>query len=188
MKIIFATGNKLKFEIASNILKEYGVELVQQKIETPEIQAETGKAIAEFSANFASQQLKVSVVKTDVSYHILALNGFPGPFVKFVNKWLSAQDILNLMNGKKDRRIEIVEFLTFATSEGETTTFETKSDCVLAEKITDDSKGTTFDKLIIREGYDVPQNLLSQEQLDKMFYEQVKVWHDLGKYIKKQVK
>ena len=56
MKIIINTGNEMKFQIAKNILSEYGIVCERRKIDTPEIQAETNKEIAEFSAKFAHEK------------------------------------------------------------------------------------------------------------------------------------
>ncbi len=184
MKLVFVTGNLMKAKIARDILSTYNIEVIQQKVDTPEIQAQTGKAVVEYSAQWASKFLKMPVVKTDVSYCIPALNNFPGPFVKFINEWLSAQDILKLMHNKTDRRLEIVEFLTYATPEGTLKTFEIKNHCKLAREIADNTKGSTFDKIIIRDGSTVPQNLLAPEQLQKIFNEQLTIWHELGKYLK----
>lgn len=181
MELIFNTGNKLKFEIAQKILSEYDVEIVQKKVETPEIQAFEGKEVAEYSAKTASKLLGSLVVKTDVSYHISSLNGFPGPYIKYINKWLSANDVLRLMQGKKDRGVVIKEFLSIADGD-KIKTFKCESIGTIADKIYSD-KGTTIDKLFIREGYNVPQNMLTKQQLDEVFRKDGGVWHKLGKYL-----
>ncbi len=185
MKIVFVTGNALKAKIAKDILSTYGVEVIQQKMDTPEIQAKSGQEVAEYSAEWASKSLNMPVVKSDVSYRVPSLNNFPGPFVKFVNLWLSAEDILKLLNGKKDRSLIIEEYLSFAEPNRKVKTFKTESICQIAEKIFDSSKGSSFDKIIIRPGYKVPQNVMSQQELDTMFFKEVTIWHFLGSYLQK---
>ncbi len=187
MKIYFVTGNKLKVSIAADILKNYGIEVAQKNIDIPEIQAQDGREICEFSAKYAAEKLKVSVVKTDVSYSIPALNGFPGPFIKFVNKWLNAEDMLRLMAVKNDRSIEIKEYLSFADKKQKVTTFTTSCEGKIATKVMSQS-GSTFDQLIIREGFKVPQNLLTEQELQKMFHNQVKVWHEFGRFMQGKMK
>jgi non-canonical purine NTP pyrophosphatase (RdgB/HAM1 family) len=183
MEVYFATGNPLKFSIASNILGSYGIKVLQEKIETPEIQSENGKEICEYSAKYASQKLKKPVIKTDVSYHIPALNGFPGPYIKYINKWLKAEDILKLLTDKKDRTIEIREYLSYAENQNNVVTFETLSKCRLSDKVYS-NKGSPIDQLLIRPGFDVPQNMLDSKKLQEVFSKEVKVWHDLGNYLK----
>jgi non-canonical purine NTP pyrophosphatase (RdgB/HAM1 family) len=175
-EIIFITRNELKFRTAANILDKYGVRLIQRKIETPEIQSSDGMEVARFSAKHLASELKSAVVKTDVSYEIPALNNFPGPFVKFINKWLTAEDILALMKGKKNRQINIIEYLVYVDKNGGIHTFKTVSQCSLTLTVKEPFKGSAFDKIIIREGYKVPQNRLSRPELDEMFLKQVTIW------------
>ncbi len=181
-EIYFITGNELKFSIALDILKDYGIKVIQKNLETPEIQSFEGKEICEFSAKFAANKLNLPVIKTDVSYHIKGLNGFPGPFIKFINKWLDANDLLIIMKDK-DREVEIKEFLSFVSPGKEQVTFDSVSRGKIAEKIIND-KGTTIDKLLIREGFDIPQNAMSKESLNEMFKKEVKIYHKLGEFLK----
>lgn len=184
MKIIFVTGNKIKYSIAKNILNSYGIDIVQENMKTPEIQAEDGKEICEYSAKYAFDKLKKPLVKTDVSYHIHSLNGFPGPFIKYINNWLTPEDLLNLMRDREDRTIEIREYLTYISSDGKIKTFQTSSLCKLSDKIYSE-KGYMIDKLLIRPGLEIPQNILSEKELEELFSKDVKIWHELGKYLNK---
>ena len=191
MKVIINTGNEMKFSIAQNILSEYGIECERRKIDTPEIQAETNKEIAEFSARFAHEklgeeigkELHTPVVVTDAGYYITTLGGFPGPFVKYMNNLLSADDILNLMRDKENREVIIREYLSIAFSKDKVETLSVENKARISEKIFDNTKGSTFDKIIIREGFEVPQNMMSKEELDKYFKNNISIWHELGKKI-----
>lgn len=104
-EIIFVTGNKYKFRVAQKSLVGGGFKPVQKKLETPEIQSDSVEEVSAFSAKWAADILKKSVAVSDGGCYIEALNGFPGPFIKYINKWLSAGDLLNLMKGKKNRRV-----------------------------------------------------------------------------------
>jgi len=53
------------------------------------------------------------VVVTDTYWNIPALNGFPGPFMKFVAGWFTSEDFLNLMKDKTDRRVSFTESITY---------------------------------------------------------------------------
>jgi XTP/dITP diphosphohydrolase len=183
MTIIINTGNEWKFSIAQKILDQYDVTCEQLKIETPEIQAMDGKEVNEYSARYAFEQVGKPIVVTDAGYYIKELGGFPGPYIKYINEWLTAEDLLRLMDGKKDRSIEIVEYLTYVDEHGELHTFETHIPCTLADEIADNTKGSAIDKLLIFPGHTTQQNLLSTEEQLDFFAKQSQAWHELGKYL-----
>ncbi len=103
--IFFVTGNYYKFQAAKIALKNTGIRLIQKKMEVPEIQDESVKKIAMFSASWAANIFKKPAIVSDGGCYIKALNGFPGPFIKYISKWLSAEDLLRIMSGKKNRRV-----------------------------------------------------------------------------------
>ncbi|MEK7487861.1 MAG: non-canonical purine NTP pyrophosphatase [Patescibacteria group bacterium] len=104
-EVIFVTGNKYKFQVAQKATRGGAIKLIQKKLETPEIQAESVEDIAAFSAMWAADVLKKPVVVSDAGCHIDALNGFPGPFIKYIDAWLTPRDLLNTMKGKKNRKV-----------------------------------------------------------------------------------
>ena len=111
-KVVFITGNEYKYEQAKAALKETDIELIRQKIDTPEIQSTKVEEVAAYSSKWASEKLNLPVVLTDSGYYFEALNGFPGPFIKYVNQWFSAQDFLNLMSGKQNRKVCVTQCLS----------------------------------------------------------------------------
>ena len=86
-----------------------------------------------------------------------------------MNGWLSANDILNLMQGKENREVIIREYLSIAFSKEKIETVFVENKATITERIFDNTKGSTFDKIIIREGFDVPQNMIPKEELDEYF-------------------
>lgn len=112
-RIIFITKNKYKFQIAKKLLEGSGLKLIQRKLDTPEIQSDSLEKIAEYSARWASSVLNSPVVVSDVGCFIEALKGFPGPFIKYINQWLSMADMLRLMKGKTNRRIVWKECIAY---------------------------------------------------------------------------
>ena len=107
MTYAFVTTNEKKFRVYSEVLKPYGIELEQVALETPEVQDISVSKVAEFSAVWATRKLKKEVLVNDFGYYISALNGFPGPFSKYVISWFSLEDWLRLMEGIEDRRVEV---------------------------------------------------------------------------------
>jgi inosine/xanthosine triphosphate pyrophosphatase family protein len=48
-QITFITGNSYKFDVAKKSLEGTGIELIQQKLDTPEIQSVNVEVIASYS-------------------------------------------------------------------------------------------------------------------------------------------
>ncbi len=64
------TGNLGKWRIASDIFEKYDVKLLQEKMETFEIQSKDVEEVSKYSALYAAKELKCPVIKSDVGYYI----------------------------------------------------------------------------------------------------------------------
>lgn len=96
LNLTLVTGNPNKALEIGMIL---GIDhLANKAIDTPEIQSFSLEEIVKAKAEFAQKACASPVVVEDVSFHIDALGGFPGPFVKFWHKEVGY-----------DRAVEIVE-------------------------------------------------------------------------------
>ena len=93
LDLIFITGNQKKLDQAREKIQGYPINLIGTKLETPEIQDTNVEIIAGYSAQYAANKLGKPVVKTDAGYYIEALNGFPGPFIKYINQWLTLRNL-----------------------------------------------------------------------------------------------
>lgn len=111
--INFVTSNSEKFQIAENICTEAGFSVKQVAVEVDEIQGENPEAIVRDKALRAYEQVQQPLVVSDDSWDIPALGGFPGAYMKSINQWFSADDILRLMHGIEDRRIILHQHLAF---------------------------------------------------------------------------
>src|SRR3989344_1859797 len=113
MKIIFVTGNSRKVGEAKAACDNFGIDVIQQAIDIDEIQSENPKKVSEHKARQAFSAVEKPLVVTDTFWNIPALNGFPGAYMSEVAKWFSADDFLNLLSRKKDKRIMFSENITF---------------------------------------------------------------------------
>lgn len=75
--LTFVTGNKEKLNIARAALEGTGINIINKKINCPEIQLDDTEKIAKYSAKYASDVLQTDVVKLDSGLFIEALGGFP---------------------------------------------------------------------------------------------------------------
>ncbi len=69
--------------------------------------------ISQFKAKQAYEKVQKPLIVSDGSWIIPALNGFPGPYMAYVNKWFTSQDFLNLMKDKENKDIILRECVTY---------------------------------------------------------------------------
>lgn len=119
MKLVYATGNKLKFKLAESVAKDFGVDLIQKELAIDEIQGEDIEKIARDKSAKAFSLLASPVVTSDDSWSIPALNGFPGPYMKSLNSWLSTDDFLRLFSGLKNREVILTQIIVYQDKEGQ---------------------------------------------------------------------
>lgn len=98
---VFISGNQNKIDYLSQTL---GFELPHQKIDLDEIQSSDPKVVIEHKVKQAYQIVGQPVLVEDTSLSFNALDGLPGPFVKF---FVDAQDGLEnmcrMLDGFSDR-------------------------------------------------------------------------------------
>ena len=180
-ELIFATRNPLKFSLAQKALTGTAIVLIQQKIDIPEIQSKDVQEIASFSAKWGSNFLGKPIVVSDAGYYIEALNGFPGPFIKFINQWLTAEDMLRLMEGKENRNAFIKECIAYCEPNGEPTCFIGNFKGTIA--LAPGKKGETpINEIFIPDGLTRPESEISQDERIN-FWKQDAAWKNLAKYL-----
>ena len=143
--IYFITGNKHKFNEISAMT---GLKLRQKKIPYPEIQADTLQEIALFGARCIREKLKKPFFVEDSGLFIDALDGFPGPYSRYVYEKIGLEGILTLLR-KKNRSAHFECVIAFADKK--THLFVGRVDGSIAESIRG-NKGFGYDPLFIPEG------------------------------------
>lgn len=181
--ITMVTGNIGKWKIASEIFKKYNVKLLRKKMDTPEIQAYNVEEVSKYSAQYAANKLNCAVIKSDVGYYIEELNGFPGPFLRYINNYLTSEQILNLMEGKENRTIILKECLTFATPNGKIKQFVNIEKATISKEAM--GTGTTFDRIVIFDGDKFPKSMNSEEKNYKHFEETLIIYDKMAKYLER---
>jgi len=184
MKIIFVTGNKTKFASAQKVLTGFGIELEQQKVETPEIQSTDSAAVATYSARYAADKLGKSVIVTDVGWYITALNGFPGPFIKYINEWLTPDDIMRLMSGVEDRGIVGKEVAAYCEPGGEPKVFVMNDYGTITEEPEHVEDATTLDNILVLPDLGVVYSLVPYDKQIEYWSVHSTNYHQLGEYLK----
>lgn len=101
----FVTSNRGKAIIARRYLEPFNIFFQRQRLDLIEIQSDSVVDIAVAKAKQAFTIIQQPLLVTDDGWFIKALNGFPGPYMKYMNVWLTADDFLKLMHGQRDREV-----------------------------------------------------------------------------------
>ncbi len=143
MTLLFATTNDHKFATAKHVCDKFGIEVRRKQLDIIEIQSDNGEEIATHKVRDAYAQLQEPVVVTDDSWLIKGLNGFPGPYMKYMNQWLTADDFLRLTAGLSNR-ITVLRHSVAYYDGGKPQVFSVDIECVLLEEVRGSSKYPIF--------------------------------------------
>lgn len=98
---VFITGNQEKADYLSHVL---GIKLEHKKLSLDEIQSADSSVIAEHKARQAYGILKKPILIEDSYLSFNALNGLPGPFVKFFYEATNGLEMMcRILDGFDDR-------------------------------------------------------------------------------------
>lgn len=183
MEITYVTSNKGKVELINLIYKDMGINILQEDIETPEIQNVDCKEVAKYSAKYAANLLNKPVLKNDSGLVIEALNGFPGAYAKYAEESLGDAGFLKLMEGKKNRKCYWVEALAYCEPNKEPVVFESISYGSIAFE-SRGNRGYPYDKIYIPEGYLQTFAEMSVDEQLKTF--DTKAYTDLLAYLEQK--
>ena len=183
MHITFVTSNNEKYKIAQTILKNKGIGIDQFCWDDNEIQSCDICEISRKSALAAFRHLKRTVAVTDVGFYITALKGFPGPFVKYVNYYLDANDIIKLMSHISNREIIVKECLTIIDLHGRIQQYNSSFEGSVAHEAMccPEGKSSSFEKIFIPKGARYPISLLAEKQRFE-FWKTGSSWNFVGKF------
>jgi XTP/dITP diphosphohydrolase len=123
LALIFVTRNDHKFLEARELALRFGLEIVQSKTEYDEIQSDSLVEIVRRGAKDACLKLGTPCFVEDAGLFIESLNGFPGPYSKFVFSTIGNAGVLKLMEGAPDRSAEFRSAVGFCEPGGEPTVF-----------------------------------------------------------------
>ena len=177
------TSNQEKIHFAKLALNELDLEFdVESGLHLIEIQADTPNEIIIHKAHEAFEQLKRPVVVSDHWWEISALNGFPGPYMRFINDRWQSDDLLRLMSGKKDRKAIFIESICYKDQDRENV-FQTK---LMGEVLSEArGKGLCSQEIISlsRDGKSIAWHLNNGTD-PRGKYNQKKVWKDLSEWLR----
>jgi XTP/dITP diphosphohydrolase len=115
--LCFSTGNEDKFRTATEVCTQYGITLIQKDTPIDEVQSEDPEYIVLDKVTKAYAITPGPIIVSDDSWQIAGLHDFPGPYMKSINNWFSADDLLRLTLPLADRRVFLVQHLAYKDGE-----------------------------------------------------------------------
>jgi XTP/dITP diphosphohydrolase len=119
----FVTSNIHKFQEARKILSEYGLAVAKLKVEAVEIQDNSLENIAKYSVNDAVKRCGLPIFVEDSGIFVDALNGFPGPYSRYIHDTVGIGSIIKLMENNENRAAHFRSVVAFASPKTQPTCF-----------------------------------------------------------------
>jgi len=180
---IFITGNQNKADYLAKIL---GMELEHQKIELDEIQSANPLEIIEHKVRQAYEIAKRPVLVEDVSLVFNALNGLPGPFIKFfVDSKDGLESLCRMLDGFDDR--SAYGSVIYGYFDGKDLKFiEGRLSGTIASHPRGEG-GYGWDKIFEPEGYDGLTRAELSPELDIESYNKLRDFNSLRGFLKSKL-
>jgi len=179
--VTFISGNPRKIENLHLFLSPYGASFDSASLDVLEIQSHDMFEVAKNKAKSAYDRLHVPLMINDSGWSIHALNGFPGPYMKDVNQWLSAQDIWNMMKEKEDRSLTLTDIFVGADSEGNLSIFSAEFQASFVPPVIE---AKSLDDIVI---FAEASNVISKTTNDERIaiWGKKKIWSEIAEWVKK---
>ena len=111
----FVTSNIHKFQEARRVLSEYKIATAKLKVEAVEIQDDSLENIAKYSVQDAVKNCGLPVFVEDAGLFVEALQGFPGPYSRYVYDTVGVKGILKLMKNIENRNAYFQSVIAFSS-------------------------------------------------------------------------
>lgn len=111
--LYYITENQNKIDIAKKFLNPLEIIFQSKNLDIVEIQSSSIQDVATHKAKEAFLKFKKPLFISDHFWSIPSLGGFPGAYMKYINQWFTADDLLNLMKGKENRDAILTEALCY---------------------------------------------------------------------------
>jgi non-canonical purine NTP pyrophosphatase (RdgB/HAM1 family) len=178
--VSFITGNARKAENLKLFLQPFNVDIVIENIEGLfEIQSDDVLEVAKQKGLSAYQVIHKALIVNDGGWSIPALNGFPGAYMKDVNRWLSATDMWNMMREKEDKRIFLQDTYACVDNKGNTEVFSAEVEGAFVEP---NNEARTLDDIVVFKGSSTTISNITNEDRINMWKDK-SIWREIGEWI-----
>ncbi len=182
MLLHFVTTNKHKFIEASDIMRQYGINLKQLDQSYEENHDASLEQIAQQAAGILAQQLQKTVICEDTGLFFQAYPQFPGALPKFVFNTLGYQGIFKLLAGES-RQAYFKTALAIAQPDSQPVLFTATMIGTITEKIHHPRKDVMpYDRIFIPAGQTQTISSMTLKKKNS-FSQRSQAFHQLGQYL-----
>ena len=161
--ITFITGNQNK---ADYLAKYLGFPVKHIKLDLDEIQSLDLKEIVDHKVRQAYEEVQGPVIVEDVSLEFEALNGLPGPFIRFFIEQVPFETLCSLVDGRSRKATGRCVFGYYDGHESKM--FEGKLEGEIATTPAGKT-GFGWDQIFIPDGYSCTRASLNEEEYQKVY-------------------
>ncbi len=176
-QIIFITGNKGKLEEAQSIIPQ----IIGREIELPELQEIDAQKIIEAKLKEAYAHHKGEYIVEDTSLYFEALNGLPGPLIKWFLQALGDNGLAGLLENYKNKKAVARTLIGYISDNGETKYFSGEIKGKIVSPVGDNGFG--WDKIFIPENYNKTFGQLPKDEKNKISMRKIAL-EKLAEYLK----
>ena len=145
-QFILLTHNVRKLE-SIKLMMGHGIDIQVVDIDTPEIQSNSTAEVAAFSAKWAAEKLHKPCVKMDSGLYIKEFNGFPGPYVRWVDEGIGVKKFYELLKNIRNRKSYIECSVAYCDPEKEPHVFSGTAQGTISSK--QGPEGSFIDRLFV---------------------------------------
>lgn len=189
--ITLVSSNTGKRKSLENALDGMNYEVQTVNLDIVEPQFDEIEKIALFKAQQAFDILKRPLVVNDGGLIIPELNGFPGPYTKYVTTTLTCENILSLLEGCRNRDCYLTQCLVYVDQKGNFHEFQDKVLGTIAKEVSAVSNprawGTLW-RIFVPKSSTRPLAEISEEEYHSLIRPNAQtnsVWNDLRNYLLK---
>lgn len=179
LKIV--TRNPHKFREAAAVLEKFRIKAINNRLKTPELQAETLEEVAINRALYVLGKVAAPFAVEDAGLFIRSLSGFPGALSSQVFSKLGCKGVLKLMEGVADRTAYFKSVVAFVDWDGRVRLFKG----VVKGRIATEARGEGgfgFDPIFIPEGSE--STFAEKEDLKILISHRTRAFERLGRFVR----
>lgn len=170
MTITFVTSNKGKVIGLQKKLPETFLLEIVSNIDLPELQVDSSVDVVTQKAKEAYKILQKPLLVQDSSFHIPALGGFPGAYIKHTLKTIKLEGILKLMNGISQRECYFEDSIGYTEDGVNVKIFTSRNPGNIAFQIDSGHSAEAWSELwniVIPLGCEKPLSSCTKEELEQ---------------------
>ncbi|QQS18321.1 non-canonical purine NTP pyrophosphatase [Candidatus Saccharibacteria bacterium] len=176
---VFITSNQHK---ADYLNRQLGLKVEHIPLELDEIQSVNLHLVVSHKLMQAYKIVGKPVIVEDVSLVFSALNGLPGPFIKWFIEHAGAEACCRMLDGFSDRSAVIT--CTYGYYDGSEIVYFDSEMKGMISKHPRGANGFGFDRIFVMDGDTRTRAELPQDEVEKTYADQMKPFKQVSDYLR----